>query len=62
MLNVFNHPNYYSIDPFIDNAGLRSEGTGFADPTVFSGGLTPNNGATPGIPGRKIAFGLKISF
>jgi hypothetical protein len=62
MLNVFNHANYYSIDPFIDNAGLRSEGTGFADPTVFSGGLTPNNGATPGTPGRKIAFGLKISF
>jgi hypothetical protein len=57
MLNVFNHPNYFSIDPFLDDAGLHSEGTGFADPTVFSGGL--QNGA-PGNPGRKIAFGITL--
>jgi hypothetical protein len=57
MLNVFNHPNYSSIDPFLDDAGLHSETTGFADPTVFSGGL--QNG-TPGNPGRKIAFGITL--
>jgi hypothetical protein len=59
MQNVFNHPNYSSIDPFLDDAGLHSETTGFADPTVFSGGL--QNG-TVGNPGRKIAFGLTIRF
>jgi hypothetical protein len=59
MQNVFNHPNYFSIDPFLDDAGLHSEATGFADPTVFSGGL--QNG-TVGNPGRKIAFGLTVRF
>lgn len=59
MQNVFIHPNYSSIDPFLDDAGLHSETTGFADPTVFSGGL--QNG-TVGNPGRKIAFGLTIRF
>jgi carboxypeptidase family protein len=57
MLNAFNHPNYFSIDPFLDDAGLHSESTGFADPKVFSGGL--QNG-TPGNPGRKIAFGITL--
>ncbi len=57
MLNVFNHPNYFSIDPLVDDAGLHSESTGFADPKVFSGGL--QNG-TPGNPGRKIAFGITL--
>jgi Carboxypeptidase regulatory-like domain len=59
MQNVFNHPNYFSIDPFLDDAGLHAETLGFADPTVFSGGL--QNG-TVGNPGRKIAFGLTIRF
>ena len=59
MQNVFNHPNYSSIDPFLDDAGVHSEATGFADPTVFSGGL--QNG-TVGNPGRKIAFGLTVRF
>jgi len=58
MQNVFNHPNYFSIDPFLDNAGLHSEGTGFADPKVFSGGL--QSGGAVGNPGRKIAFGITL--
>ncbi len=58
MQNVFNHPNYFSIDPFLDDAGLHSEGTGFADPKVFSGGL--QSGGAVGNPGRKIAFGLTL--
>jgi carboxypeptidase family protein len=49
-LNAFNHPNYSSIDPFIDNAGFFAEGTGFANPYVQAGGS------------RTIWFGLKISF
>ena len=53
MQNVFNHPNHSSIDPFLDDAGFHSEANGFADPTVFSGGL--QNG-TVGNPGRKIGW------
>ncbi len=32
--NVFNHVQYGTIDPFIDDAGLATEGTGFANPFV----------------------------
>src|SRR5258707_6338192 len=56
MLNVFNHPNFASVDPFLDDAGLHSEGTGFGIPALTSGGL-PN---TVGTPGRKISFGVKL--
>ena len=57
MLNVFNHPNFTSVDPFLDDAGLHSEGTGFGIPALTSGGL--QNG-TVGAPGRKISFGVKL--
>lgn len=50
MLNAFNHPNYSSVDPFIEDAGLASEYTGFANPTLTSGG------------NRTIRFGLKVIF
>jgi hypothetical protein len=56
MVNAFNHPNYGTgtgvadIDPFIEDAGLTDEQTGFANPKLFSGGH------------RTIRFGLKISF
>src|SRR5262249_12356909 len=56
MLNVFNHPNFSSVDPFLDDAGLTSEGTGFANPSLTTGGLL---GAV-GTPGRSIRFGLKL--
>jgi len=49
-LNALNHPNYSSIDPFIDDAGLFAEGIGFANPRV-----------QPSM-GRTIWFGLKLSF
>jgi hypothetical protein len=49
-LNALNHPNYASIDPFIDDAGLVSEGSGFANPYVQASGS------------RTIWFGLKILF
>src|SRR5277367_1343196 len=38
MLNVFNHPNFASIDPFIDDAGLASLETGFANASLQNGG------------------------
>jgi len=56
MTNVFNHLNFGSvvgeggIDPFIDDAGLRQERTGFADPTLQDGGI------------RSIRFGLTFKF
>lgn len=49
-LNVFNHPNFLSIDPFTEDAGLTSPLTGFGDPTVSN--------SQP----RKILFGGKITF
>ncbi|HXN72473.1 MAG TPA: carboxypeptidase-like regulatory domain-containing protein [Candidatus Acidoferrales bacterium] len=49
-INVFNHPNYASIDPFIEDAGLFSIGTGFANPKVTSGG------------NRTIAFAVKLVY
>ena len=49
-LNVFNHPNFSSVDPFIDDAGYTGEGHGFAIPSLTSGG------------NRLIKFGLKVLF
>jgi hypothetical protein len=48
--NVFNHPNFASVDPLIEDAGYTSEGVGFGTPSLFSGG------------NRLIKFGLKILF
>ena len=42
MLNAFNHANFSSIDPFLEDAGLSQQGTGFGDPTLTNA------------PGRKI--------
>ena len=33
-LNVFNHMNFQSVDPFIDDAGLHQPGTGFGIPSL----------------------------
>ena len=49
-LNVFNHPNFASIDPFVEDAGLHLYNRGFADPSVTNGGA------------RSLIFGGKIIF
>jgi hypothetical protein len=49
-LNVLNHPNFLSIDPFLEDAGLFSPLTGFGDPTVSN--------SQP----RKLLFGGRLSF
>jgi hypothetical protein len=49
-LNVFNHPNFGSIDPMIEDAGDNAEGDGFGYPSLQNGG------------NRTIKFGLKILF
>jgi len=58
MENVFNHPNFYSIDPFVDDAGFATEGNGFADPRLWSGA----NPVTLSQGQRRIRFGLKVIF
>lgn len=50
MVNAFNHPNFASIDPFIEDAGIATEFTGFANPLVQAGGA------------RSIRLGLKLVF
>jgi hypothetical protein len=49
-LNVFNHPNFGSVDAFLDDAGNLGQSNGFGIPTLTSGGA------------RTIAFGLRIDF
>jgi hypothetical protein len=48
--NIFNHPNFSSVDPYLDDAGLTGEDTGFGDPSSFSGGR------------RTVTFSGKISW
>lgn len=50
MLNAFNHPNFSSVDPFIDHAGLSSFATGFGQPNLFGDGP------------RVMKAGLQITF
>ncbi len=50
MLNAFNHPNYSSVDPFIEDAGVDSFDAGFGTPQQF--------GDSP----RTLKAGLQITF
>jgi hypothetical protein len=58
--NVFNHPNFQSIDPVIENAGLpknlQAPGVGFADPSVT------NDVIGNALGNRIIRFGLTFRF
>jgi Carboxypeptidase regulatory-like domain len=49
-LNVFNHRNYSSVDPFIEHAGFQFIEAGFGDPQLFPGGS------------RTIAFVAKVVY
>ncbi len=62
-LNVFNHMNFQSVDPFIEDAlapdgSNRSAGTGFGDPSV-TGSVPPGFGAAAT---RRILVGGTIRF
>jgi hypothetical protein len=57
MLNALNHPNFFSIDPVIDDAGFATEGNGFGIPSLTSGGL---QSGIVGTPGRSIRFGITL--
>ncbi|MFY9802268.1 MAG: carboxypeptidase-like regulatory domain-containing protein [Candidatus Acidiferrales bacterium] len=58
-LNVFNHPNYQSVDPILEDAGYSGAYTGFGIPQY-----TPSNPYTSptGSANRAIVFGLKIVY
>ena len=61
VLNVFNHPNYFSVDSVLEDAlapAAQAELIGFATPEVTTG-ADPN---TPSRGMRRIFFGLKIQF
>lgn len=49
-VNVFNHPNFTTIDPYIDDAGVLQEAYGFAVANLNDGGR------------RQIKFGLRVEF
>jgi len=49
-INALNHFNFNSIDPFLEDAGLSTAGTGFGDPAVT------------GAAGRRLIFRGKFSF
>lgn len=60
-VNVFNHPNFASIDPFLEDAGApRAPGTGFGDPTVTND--VPATINFPVSASRRIVFGGTIRF
>jgi len=68
LLNVFNHPNFASVDPFLEDAGLFGNSNGFS-PTGFGNVLASDN--VPGVIGlqgspteasRRIVVGGKITF
>jgi hypothetical protein len=61
-LNVLNHPNFLSIDPFIEDAGLFASGTGFGNPKVtdtIPGVIFGSNAASAS---RKLVFGGTFRF
>jgi hypothetical protein len=55
--NVFNHPNFSSVDPFMDDAGQFGSFTGFGDPKTTGTNYPGFNGGT-----RRINFGLTYRF
>lgn len=55
--NVFNHQNFSSVDPFLDDAGQFGSFTGFGDPKTTGTAYPGFNGGT-----RRINFGLTYRF
>ncbi|MBZ5492206.1 MAG: carboxypeptidase regulatory-like domain-containing protein [Acidobacteriia bacterium] len=55
--NVFNHQNFSSVDPFLDDAGQFGSFNGFGDPRTTATAYPGFNGGT-----RRINFGLTYRF
>ena len=56
-LNVFNHPNFSSVDPFMEDAGLNGPATGFGNVTNTGTTYPGYNGGT-----RRFSFGGTFRF
>jgi hypothetical protein len=61
-LNVMNHPNFQSIDPFLEDAGNFAALNGFGNPKVSDTFVTQNGSAFSVLAGRKLIFGGVIRF
>jgi hypothetical protein len=59
-VNVLNHPNFLSIDPFLENGGLFAAGTGFGNPQVSD--TLPFGINFPVSASRRLIFGGTIRF
>ena len=57
MLNVLNHPNFQSVDAFIEDAGHSTQFTGFGNPSLTNSTFPGSNGGT-----RRINFGGTLRF
>lgn len=56
MVNVLNHPNFATVDPFLTDAGLTGAALGFGQPSL-------TNDALPGTSvSRRVIFGGKFTF
>jgi hypothetical protein len=55
--NVFNHQNFTSVDPFLDDAGQFGSFNGYGDPRTTGSAYPGFNGGT-----RRINFGLTFRF
>jgi hypothetical protein len=55
--NVFNHPNFTSVDPFVDDAGQFGSFTGFGDPRTTGTAYPGFNGGT-----RRFSVGGTFQF
>ncbi len=58
MINAFNHPNFATVIPFVENAGAPGFGVGFADPTLTGDSIPGSNIAAS----RRIYFGGALRF
>ena len=61
-VNVFNHPNYTSVDPFVEDAGAtpKTPFNGFGDPTVSNN--VPGTVNFPVSASRRVVFGGTLRF
>ena len=61
-LNVLNHPNFQSIDPFLEDAGNFAALNGFGNPRVSDTFVTQGGVVSPVLASRKLIFGGVIRF